>query len=306
MTNEEDVGADYVVRELGARGVNVVRLNTERAPDWRLRIEPGLAWEVRSPSRSLTATECAGVWWRRIELPARPAGVEDGEAQALGRQWRTFFAGLETVPGPRWVSSPAAIDVAENKARQLTAARGVGLLIPDTVWTNDRAAAERLIDTEDAAVVKSVATAYWETDAVPHFVFARTANAKYLPEAESFAGAPVCFQLPITPKDDVRVTVVGDRYFAAAREAGVNDPLDWRLGDDTRWHAIEIPEDVGLRCTELTTRLSLRFSGIDLARDAAGTYWFIELNPNGEWGWLEASGLPIAAAIADELTAGVV
>jgi D-alanine-D-alanine ligase-like ATP-grasp enzyme len=48
-------------------------------------------------------------------------------------------------------------------------------------------------------------------------------------------------------------------------------------------------------------RLGLRFGGIDLLVDADGRHWFCELNPNGEWGWLQAAGLPIADAVALEL-----
>jgi hypothetical protein len=47
--------------------------------------------------------------------------------------------------------------------------------------------------------------------------------------------------------------------------------------------------------------MSLRFAGIDLVLDESAGYWFIELNPNGEWAWLQAAGLPIAELIAHEL-----
>ena len=39
----------------------------------------------------------------------------------------------------------------------------------------------------------------------------------------------------------------------------------------------------------------------DLALDQTGTYWFLEINPNGEWGWQQRCGLPIASALADLL-----
>jgi len=47
ITNERDVGADYVVRALGRRGVRVVRLNTERLPSWRIDLEPDQRWITR-------------------------------------------------------------------------------------------------------------------------------------------------------------------------------------------------------------------------------------------------------------------
>ncbi len=38
VTNERDVGADFLVRELGERGARVIRLNIERAPDRELTL----------------------------------------------------------------------------------------------------------------------------------------------------------------------------------------------------------------------------------------------------------------------------
>lgn len=303
VTNELDVGADYVVRELGERGVDVVRLNTERAPDWELSVVPGAAWHIASQTRSLTSDECSGVWWRRPEWPSRAPDVEDSENAAVIRQWRAFLAAFATVSGPTWISDPSAIYSAENKARQLALASEVGFSVPQTLWTNDVSAAEsRLNEQQPNVIVKSVATAYWETPVAPHFVFAGAADAKALPSAHKLAAAPLCFQRPVTPKDDIRVTVVGNRCFAAIRDPDVGDPVDWRLGEQTPWRPTEIAGALSEKCAELVRRLGLRFGGIDLARDADGRFWFIEINPNGEWAWLEAAGLPIAAAISDELT----
>jgi len=46
--------------------------------------------------------------------------------------------------------------------------------------------------------------------------------------------------------------------------------------------------------------LCVRGRRIDLA--SVCSWWFLECNPVGQWGWLvEETGLPIADAIADEL-----
>ncbi|GAA2475148.1 hypothetical protein GCM10023100_53930 [Actinocorallia cavernae] len=39
--------------------------------------------------------------------------------------------------------------------------------------------------------------------------------------------------------------------------------------------------------------------------DRAGDYWWLELNPNGQWGWLETeTGLAMSSAFADLLAQG--
>jgi hypothetical protein len=43
---------------------------------------------------------------------------------------------------------------------------------------------------------------------------------------------------------------------------------------------------------------------VDLARRPDGSYTFFELNPNGQWAWIEQrTSVPLRAHLADLLTA---
>jgi len=43
----------------------------------------------------------------------------------------------------------------------------------------------------------------------------------------------------------------------------------------------------------------LYFGAIDIV-EHEGRFWFLEVNPNGEWGWLQKpNGVPIAEALCD-------
>lgn len=68
-------------------------------------------------------------------------------------------------------------------------------------------------------------------------------------------------------------------------------------------HAVyQLPEAMADRCIALTRKLGLRFGAIDFVLDQEGQLWFLEINPNGQWGWIETrTGHPIAAAIVSEL-----
>lgn len=280
--------------------MSVVRLNTERAAEWRVLLEPGRRFHVRSALRELASEKCVGVWWRRPEPPSRPASVSSAEWTTVREQWWALFRGFASVPGPRWVSNPDSIARAESKSVQLAEARAAGFITPETIWTNDREEGSSFLAEHAIGVVKSPATAYWEQDETAHFVFARPVTAVDLPAARALALAPVALQERIWPKQDVRATVVGDRVFAARLEPPATE-VDWRLAEGGTWVAHEMPADIARRATVLVRSLGLRFAGIDLVQ-TGDRYVFVELNPNGEWGWLEKAGLPLAAALADELT----
>ena len=59
----------------------------------------------------------------------------------------------------------------------------------------------------------------------------------------------------------------------------------------------DISESLHLMCLELLKELGLTFGAIDLV-EAQGHMYFIEVNPTGEWGWLNRASRPIASTIA--------
>lgn len=299
-----DVGADFLVRELSLRDVPVVRLNTERIADWQLELNPGSRWRLEGGGHLLSSAECLGVWWRRPEMPEVAGVANPGAREAVHQQWRAFLRGLATVAPERWVSHPSLIARAEDKAVQLKVAAECGLRVPETLWTNSRAEAKAFFEANDGlAVVKSVTSAWWMEEERGWFVFAQLIGADDLPDSKALAAAPVMLQRPIQPKRDLRVTVVGDQALAAKRiSTSDDDRLDWRLAGQGKWTPYPLPAAIGGACVELVGAFGLRFSGVDFAIDENGEHWFLEVNPNGEWGWLQHAGLPIAEALADELT----
>ena len=78
--------------------------------------------------------------------------------------------------------------------------------------------------------------------------------------------------------------------------------LDWRRGTTPpAIAAVELPPAVLERARVLVRNLGLGFSSMDLL-DSGNDFYFIDLNPNGEWAWLErGAGLPIARAIINYL-----
>jgi hypothetical protein len=307
VTNEQDLDADRVVAELGRRNVDVLRCNTERLTKWRVGLEVGCGWSLSAPSgRTATSESVRAVWWRRPEPPSRDLhGLSTGRRQTLDDQWQALTEGLATIGRRRWVSHPAALHRAEDKLLQLRTAAHVGFSVPATVVVNDVVAALNFVERNGGrAVAKSLTAAHWENDAEAAFVFASLIDRDDLPSDPAvFRRAPVLLQEPIIPKRDVRATVIGDRVLAAETPPTTNE-IDWRLEPDRPWMAVELSPAVNELCRRLVAALDLRFAGIDLAIADDGTAWFLEANPNGEWGWLvDAAGLPVAAALADELAA---
>jgi glutathione synthase/RimK-type ligase-like ATP-grasp enzyme len=126
---------------------------------------------------------------------------------------------------------------------------------------------------------------------------------------DDVALAPVILQDEIAKRSDIRVTMVDTDVFAVSIESqgSPETTTDWRrpAASDLPMSSIMLPRSVEHACLNLLHALGLRFGAIDLVHSRDGEYYFLEINPTGQWGWLEVQlGLPISNSIAAALAKG--
>jgi len=115
--------------------------------------------------------------------------------------------------------------------------------------------------------------------------------------------APGIYQERIFKKSEVRVTFFGNKLFAVEIDVlGVQD-VDIRSHIvHLRHTAICLPVEIESACRKMVAHFGLLYAAIDLVRSVEGVYYFLEINPNGQWAWLEKkTGLPMADALIDLL-----
>jgi len=257
----------------------------------------------------LEGRDVDAVWWRRPSVPPGVlAPLAAGARRFAEEEWTRFVQGGLRLLDCRWVSHPDAIRAAGYKLVQLAQAARLGLRIPDTYAGASRAALSPLAATHGQIVAKVVGHGPPRpAGAEPAYrIHTQRFDAAQLPPAEAVAAAPAIYQEHIRKQYDIRATVVGDTVHAVAIESQ-SDPsseVDWRRADPrTLAHRrIELPPDVARRCVALTSGFGLRFAAIDLILTPEGEHVFLELNPNGQWGWVqELTGVPIADSLCAEL-----
>jgi hypothetical protein len=100
----------------------------------------------------------------------------------------------------------------------------------------------------------------------------------------------------------MRLTVVGDRCFGVHITAppGI---VDWRVPDlELSYQQVPVSQAFQDKCRQVLRAFGLRYGAFDFAVSRAGDLFFLEVNPVGEWAWLEKKlGLSIRDAIIDEL-----
>jgi glutathione synthase/RimK-type ligase-like ATP-grasp enzyme len=200
-----------------------------------------------------------------------------------------------------WVNHPSVNRRAEDKPANLLRAAAVGLDVPDWYVTNDPDAGSEFFATQDAIVVKPVDSAF--VNAATSMWTRRVDDVAWL---ERLGPEPYLLQRFVEKIEDVRVTIVGDTAYAVAidSQSSPRTSVDMRAGNllKLRHREIELPADTRKRLLVLCRSLDLHFAAIDLVRDCDDRLWFLELNPNGQWAWLEQmAGVPISSTLAEAL-----
>jgi glutathione synthase/RimK-type ligase-like ATP-grasp enzyme len=208
---------------------------------------------------------------------------------------------LESLP-ITWINAPSRVHRAEYKPRQLAHAAAAGLLVPPTLVTNDpQAVAEFAEHQPDGIVTKTLYAR------MPRTEDGHLAGAVYTSDVPpdryrdpTIAATAHLFQAKLVKKTDVRVTVVGDDLFAT--EINNAGELDWRRSHETViYRPCELPEAVVAAVHRLMHSLGLVFGALDFVLTEQG-HQFVEINPNGQWGWIEhQTGQPISRALATAL-----
>lgn len=304
-----DIATDDVVKILNARGESVVRINTEDHPfDSSLTVD---FRNYRTTLLSFRGREVSprAIWYRRVRTPARPEQMDAGIYDFCLRENRAaLLGGLITQKEARWMSSPDAIWKAEFKPYQLRVAQDIGFKIPKTIISNDPSAIRRAFDDFDLMIVKPARSGHFWQGSEEYSVYTSVVTSTEMASVEETRWMPSIYQEFVPKQYDIRVICVGDELFAAAIHSQ-NDPaavVDWRKTNDPYLpHSrIELPEIVAGKLRLLMRRLNLQFGCIDLVLTPAGEYVFLEVNPSGQWLWLDDQlNLGISRAVADWLAA---
>jgi glutathione synthase/RimK-type ligase-like ATP-grasp enzyme len=309
VSNKWDLTIDFVVLELQKRKHAYFRLNTEDLTNYRVSANyPDFALSVKGETKGFDSRGDIRVIWNRrpgkpydgIPLRERPSKALQDFVSDQWFWWREAFQLMEDVT---WVNDPRRESSMESKVRQLALAQKAGFHIPKTIIGNDPDAIRQFAAScEHGIIGKALYAPLIEEDEEDSFIFTSALDEIDVNDDASIQVCPLIVQEFFPNKVDYRVTVVGEALYSVRIVDGVQCgiPLDWRTRkDDINFERCDLPPEIARHCVSYVRNSGLLFGGIDLI-EVNGKYYFLELNPNGEWGWLQSpNGIPIAEALCD-------
>ena len=311
LSNKWDLTVDFVLAELRARNKHFIRLNTEDLASGQAIVQlPEFQIRVLKNGHIINIADSLNVIWNRrpgkpydnVPLTQRPSRA----VQAfVNDQWYSWLEALQLVPETVWVNHPSTNDAMESKVRQLFLASKLGFRIPETLITNDADAARALANKYgERLVAKALFSPLIEEPEEDFFIYTTEISVTEICDDNEIRLSPLIFQKALRPKVDYRVTVVGDKVFPVKIENSKQgfSNIDWRMEkEDLEFLPCTLPPEIVDLCKRYVRENGLLFGAIDLVEHNE-EFFFLEINPNGEWGWLQKPhNVPIAQALCDLL-----
>jgi glutathione synthase/RimK-type ligase-like ATP-grasp enzyme len=247
----------------------------------------------------ISSDQIEGVWLRRVQPPVISEKVVIREVRSFCQsETQDFLVGL-LATFPNVVNKRSAEYTSSKKPYQLRVAAGIGLRVPDTLISTDPNRIRSFYERHSGNVIFKILTA-----TKFQFTETRVLEREFLHYLDSAVFAPTIFQERIEARIHLRITVVDREMFCASVEpTRPHGLLDWRLDKDPIIRAAAVPDEVVEKLMMLCDALNLRYGAIDLILGKDGEYIFLEVNPGGQFLFIEIqTGQPISLAVAKSLT----
>lgn len=311
--SEDNESIPLVIQAIEAQGGKAFRFDTDRFPtEVQLDVYYSATEQVilSADDQKLNLSEVSAVWYRRIAIGSRiPTTMDKQMRQASIQESRVTIQGMiASIQGFHLDPLPN-IRRAENKQLQLQVARKIGLDTPRTLTTNNPQAVKQFAqECEQGMITKMLSSfAIYDEQGQEKVVFTNPVAPEDLDNLDGLRFCPMTFQEKIPKALELRTIIVGRNVFTAAVDSQALDKAryDWRkqgIALLDAWELYTLPQDVEEKLLKLMAEFGLNYGAIDIILTPDGRHIFLEVNPVGEFFWLERTpGLPISQAIAQVL-----
>lgn len=302
-----DAHAQRVSEELQRLGKNVIVFNPSTYPlDSVISLEFGTNKSnpiLKSGKSELNLAQIKSIWYRRPGEFRQSKLLKAEEREWITKECSHLLSSLwMNLNKPLWVSKPDRIRIASFKLFQLQIATEIGFRIPDSIVTNDVKKAKSFIKQHRNCITKPLSVPYINSKDEVLYIYTHLISEQDKQYLYSIKYGPSFLQEYIPKKSDIRVTVIGNSIFAAEIESNIfpESKIDFRKIEpyNLPHREIKLSKEIRNKCLKMVKKLGLQFGAIDLVLTNKGDYVFLEINPNGQWLWIEEmTGLPLTKAM---------
>ncbi|WP_106915123.1 MvdC/MvdD family ATP grasp protein [Chryseobacterium aurantiacum] len=296
---------DLFFQYLSSKNIPYFRLNSDKLNHLQKISINENSFEITDElGKTIHSDDIKGVWHRKAWRISVPEELDQNYEKIFQNEYGSLrynlITTLENIPWINPFEKEKKID--GNKMLQLKIAERNHLTIPKTVFSNN----EEKITTffHQYCSGKAIAKLHGvqsKTMSGENLISTMIIEEETLEHLSDIAYCPMIFQPYIDKEYELRIMYVDGEFFTGKINNSTN--ADWRVSDENYfWSAYELPENIKINLTSMMKEMGLYMGAIDVIKGKDGEYYFLEVNPQGEWGMLQKElGFPIAERIADNL-----
>ena len=306
LTKRMDIESDLIGIQLLKNGIDYIKINEEDIPldfgaEFRIGKKNRVLLKLRN--KEIITENIKVVLFRYFDL--KFLKYLNGIHQFyIEQQWYQLFNCLQTSLTCLWINNPSKTFSAENRLYQLLVAQKTGFRIPDTSITNISSAGIKFCNERPRKIIAKVLHHHEIIHKEYSYRFPTSmVSADSLSNASGLKYAPLILQDRIASREEIRITVVKNKVFP------IRITITKNKGKYSDLHKIEerflnfehftIEKNLEKMCIKLNKQMGLLLSSIDLMVDKKGELYFLEINPIGDWNWLEKHvDLPITDSVS--------
>jgi glutathione synthase/RimK-type ligase-like ATP-grasp enzyme len=310
LAYEEDPHADSVCKYFGEKGTEYLRINTDRiVKDHKITFDSRNGhFKICNKEREIIVDDMWTIWNRRVLDPNFEGEISSDLEEIIKTETKKTWQGLLYSHKGKVVNRPHNQFVASNKIDQLSyvLSNGNGVLIPATIITNDPNELFSFFKSYHKICYKPQQTPVIYRGDEALTIYTNIVTENDLENAELVKMNPCVFQEYVEKSYELRITALEDRTIAVAihSQDSEDSKIDWRRYDldNVKYEKVDLPEFVNDFSINLLRHYSLSFGQIDMIVTPSRDYVFLELNPNGQWLWLEEqSGYNLTRDVAENI-----
>jgi hypothetical protein len=301
LTSERDFSADFLIVTLISRQLPYFRLNAEDIASAEFSFatdDSKTLSEISVGPRTVALADVTAVWYRRAIHPnPTNKSLSPHERQFVAGELRHLVTALVLNINAVWVNPIDKVSIAEHKLYQLDIARSAGFKVPRTLVSQD---AKKLRDfasgNKIGTICKPIFHGLFFDGKCRFAAYTRRIQPDDL-DGQNASICPILLQEEIPRDADIRATIIGAHCFVTEIK-GDERIIDWRDPKfEVRYVISSLDEEIYAKSRYVLNRLGLLYGAFDFIRTPDGELVFLEVNPTGEWAWLEDKlGFPMRDA----------
>lgn len=278
ITSSIDNTVDYIMNNYDGVA-EFYRLDVDMFPKYEIVLGGSRQWVISCDEWSLEKKELHSIYYRKPRLPNLDE-YSDAYKGMIAKDIISLINGMVDDFQGRVLTKPYILRKTENKAFQLLYAEKKGLFIPKSFVGNSNRRAKDFFNKK--SIIKPLTTGKIAVGNVVELY-----HTSYLGASdEDISLTPVYFQEYINKQYEVRMTYIDGCFFTVRIDS--EDKLDWRRNyRGLKYEIIDCPPNISGQCKGLLKDFRLNYGAFDFIVDENDRWCFLEINPNGQWLWLE-------------------